>query len=204
MDSPRHPDDTIYLLAIPSRERLVRVLRHILDENEFLSPYGVRSLSRHHRDHPFELWVDGEVRRVEYVPGESRDGMFGGNSNWRGPVWFPGNHLLIEALERYHHFYRDTLQVECPTGSGRMMTLGEVAGELRRRLASLFLADGQGRRPAQGGDGRFASDPHWRDLVLFYEYFHGDDGRGLGASHQTGWTALVSLMLNDLGRMKTS
>src|SRR5436305_1782687 len=143
-----------------------------------------------------------EVRRVEYVPGESHDGMFGGNSNWRGPVWFPGNYLLIEALERYHHFYRDTLQVECPTGSGRMMNLNAVAGELRRRLAALFLADAEGRRPVYGADGRFATDPHWKDLVLFYEYFHGDDGRGLGASHQTGWTALVSLILNDLGRKK--
>ncbi|HEY4575206.1 MAG TPA: glucosidase, partial [Thermoanaerobaculia bacterium] len=148
------------------------------------------------------LRFGGEVRRVEYVPGESHDGMFGGNSNWRGPVWFPGNYLLIEALERYHHFYRDTLQVECPTGSGRMMNLNAVAGELRRRLANLFLADAQGRRPAHGAEGRFAADPHWKDLILFYEYFHGDDGRGLGASHQTGWTALVSLILNDLGRKK--
>jgi hypothetical protein len=204
MESPKRPDDTVYLLAIPSRERLVRVLRTVLDENEFLSPFGVRSLSRLHREHPFELAVDGEVRRVEYVPGESRDGMFGGNSNWRGPIWFPANYLLIEALERYHHFYHDTLKVECPTGSGQMMSLDEVAAELRRRLASLFLADPQGRRPAHGNDPRFAADPHWKDLVLFYEYFHGDDGRGLGASHQTGWTALASLILNDLGRKKPS
>jgi hypothetical protein len=202
MESPKRPDDTVYLLAIPSRERLVRVLRTVLDEAEFLSPFGVRSLSRLHREHPFELAVDGEVRRVEYVPGESRDGMFGGNSNWRGPIWFPANYLLIEALERYHHFYHDTLKVECPTGSGTMMNLDEVAAELRRRLASLFLADPQGRRPAHGNDPRFATDPHWKDLVLFYEYFHGDDGRGLGASHQTGWTALASLILNDLGRRK--
>jgi hypothetical protein len=202
MDSPRRPGDTVYLLAIPSRERLERVLRHVLDESEFLSPHGVRSLSRVHREHPFELAVDGEVRRVEYVPGESRDGMFGGNSNWRGPVWFPSNYLLIEALERYHHFYRDTLAVECPTGSGRMMNLDQVARELRRRLAALFLADTEGRRPCHGGEPRFAADPHWKDLLLFHEYFHGDDGRGLGASHQTGWTALVSLILNDLGRKK--
>jgi len=204
MESPQHPDDTIYLLAIPSRERLVRMLRHVLSEAEFLSPYGVRSLSRAHLANPFELQFDGEVRRVEYVPGESHDGMFGGNSNWRGPVWFPMNYLVIEALERYHHFYRDTLTVECPTGSGRMLTLQQVAGELRRRLAALFLAGAGGRRPYNGSDGRFAADPHWKDLVLFYEYFHGDDGRGLGASHQTGWTALVSLVLNDLGRMKKS
>jgi hypothetical protein len=135
---------------------------------------------------------------VEYVPGESRDGLFGGNSNWRGPVWFPLNYLLIEALERYHHFYHDTLTVECPTGSGRMMTLDEVARELRQRLANLFLADEEGRRPCHGGERRFAEDPHWRDLLLFHEYFHGDDGRGLGASHQTGWTALSALILNDL------
>ena len=202
MESPRRPGDTIYLLAIPSRERLERVLRHVLDESEFLSPHGVRSLSRIHREHPFELAVDGGVRRVEYVPGESRDGMFGGNSNWRGPVWFPSNYLLIEALERYHHFYHDTLRVECPTGSGRMMTLDQIAGELRRRLAALFLADAEGRRPCHGGDPRFAADPHWKDLLLFHEYFHGDDGRGLGASHQTGWTALAALILNDLGRKK--
>jgi hypothetical protein len=200
MESPQRPGDTVFLLAIPSRERLVRVLRYVLDESEFLSPHGVRSLSRLHRERPFELRVDGEVHRVEYVPGESRDWMFGGNSNWRGPVWFPMNYLLIEALERYHYFYHDTLEVECPTGSGVMMTLKEVAQELRRRLAALFLPDTGGRRPCHGGEPRFATDPHWKDLLLFYEYFHGDDGRGLGASHQTGWTALVSLILDDLGR----
>jgi hypothetical protein len=202
MESPRRPGDTVFLLAIPSRERLVRVLRYVLDESEFLSPHGVRSLSRLHRERPFELPVDGQIHRVEYVPGESRDWLFGGNSNWRGPVWFPMNYLLIEALERYHYFYHDTLKVECPTGSGVMMTLKEVAGELRRRLAALFLPDAGGRRPCHGGEPRFAADPHWKDLLLFYEYFHGDDGRGLGASHQTGWTALVSLILDDLGRRK--
>jgi hypothetical protein len=202
MESPQRPGDTVFLLAIPSRERLVRVLRCVLDESEFLSPYGVRSLSRLHRERPFELPVDGQIHRVEYVPGESRDWLFGGNSNWRGPVWFPMNYLLIEALERYHYFYHDTLKVECPTGSGVMMTLNQVAQELRRRLATLFLPDAGGRRPCHGGEPRFAADPHWKDLLLFYEYFHGDDGRGLGASHQTGWTALVSLILNDLGRRK--
>jgi hypothetical protein len=200
MESPRRPDDTTYLLAIPSRERLVRVLRYALDETEFLSPHGIRSLSRFHLQHPFELAYGGEISRVQYVPGESQDWLFGGNSNWRGPIWFPANYLLIEALERYHHFYHDTLKVECPTGSGQMMTLDQVAGELRRRLAGLFLADAAGRRPCFGGDPRFAADPHWKGLLLFHEYFHGDDGRGLGASHQTGWTALVALMLNDLGK----
>ncbi|HKV11524.1 MAG TPA: glucosidase [Thermoanaerobaculia bacterium] len=198
--STRRPGDTLRLLAIPSRERLVRVLRCVLSESELLSPYGVRSLSRSHREHPFELAMDGQVHRIEYVPGESRDGLFGGNSNWRGPVWFPLNYLLIESLEKYHYFYQDTLRVECPTGSGRMMTLDEVARELRARLARLFLADASGRRPCHGGDRRFAEDPHWRDLLLFHEYFHGDDGRGLGASHQTGWTALSALVLNDLAR----
>jgi hypothetical protein len=200
MESPQRPDDNVYLLAIPSRERLVRVLRYVLDENEFLSPHGVRSLSRVHLDHPFELRIDGEVHRVEYVPGESRDWMFGGNSNWRGPIWFPLNYLLIEALERYHHFYHDTLKVECPTGSGNLMTLDEVATELRRRLARLFLARRDGTRPCHGGNRRFAEDPHWKDLLLFHEYFHGDSGKGLGADHQTGWTALAALILNDLAR----
>ena len=200
MESPQRPGDTVYLLAIPSRERLVRVLRHVLDENEFLSDHGIRSLSRVHREHPFELRLDGEVHRVEYVPGESRDWMFGGNSNWRGPLWFPLNYLLIEALERYHHFYHDTLKVECPTGSGNLMTLDEVATELRRRLARLFLTAPDGSRPCHGGDRRFAEDPHWKDLLLFHEYFHGDTGKGLGADHQTGWTSLAALILNDLAR----
>ncbi len=198
MESPRHPDDTMRLLAIPSRDRLVRVLRYVLDEEEFLSPHGVRSLSRVHLARPYEFPVDGQVYSVRYEPGESRTGLFGGNSNWRGPVWFPLNFLLIEALEKYHHFYRDTVQVECPTGSGRLMNLDQVAQELRRRLARLFQPDHDGRRPCHGGDPRFAADPHWRDLLLFHEYFHGDDGRGLGASHQTGWTALAARVLNDL------
>jgi hypothetical protein len=183
------------LLAIPSRVRLERVLRRLLDENEFLSPHGVRSLSRFHRENPHLCWTGGRENRLAYVPGESDSAMFGGNSNWRGPVWFPVNYLLIEALERYHHFYGDALRVECPTGSGRWMNLQEVARELAQRLTRLFLPDGQGFRPCHGGERRFAEDPHWRDLVLFYEYFHGDDGRGVGASHQTGWTALVARLL---------
>jgi hypothetical protein len=200
VEAPAHPDDALRLLALSSRERLVRVLRYVLDENEFLSPHGVRSVSRVHREHPFVFPVGGETYDVRYVPGESDTWLFGGNSNWRGPVWLPLNYLLIEALEKYHHFYGDTLRVECPTGSGRMANLDEVARELRRRLASLFLAAPGGRRPCHGDDPLFAADPHWRDLLLFHEYFHGDNGRGLGASHQTGWTALAALILNDLGK----
>ena len=180
------------LLAIPSRERLRRVLRYVLDENEFLSPYGIRALSRFHKDTPYVFWAGGEAHRVDYVPGESNTGLFGGNSNWRGPIWFPVNYLLVEALERYHHFYGGSLQVECPTGSGRLMNLQQVADELASRLTSIFLPDGSGRRPCHGDDQRYATDPHWRNLALFYEYFHGDTGRGVGASHQTGWTALVA------------
>jgi hypothetical protein len=183
------------LLAIPTRQRLERVLRYLLDESEFLSPYGIRSLSRFHKDHPLLCPMAGEETRLNYVPGDSDSPMFGGNSNWRGPVWFPVNYLLIEALERYHHFFGDSLRVECPTGSGRLMNLSEVACEIAGRLQRLFLPDSSGRRPCHGNDRRFADDPHWRDLVLFYEYFHGDDGQGLGASHQTGWTSLVTRLL---------
>src|ERR1039458_4159743 len=163
----------------------------MLDENEFLSPYGIRSLSRIHREQPYVFHLDGQEYRVDYEPGGATTGFFGGNSNWRGPVWFPVNYLLIEALERYHHFYGDGLRVECPTGSGHLLNLQEVADELRCRLSRLFLPDAQGRRPCHGEERRYAEDPHWRDLVLFHEYFHGETGRGLGASHQTGWTALA-------------
>src|SRR5579871_3616274 len=179
------------LLAIPTREQLIRVLRYVLDEEEFLSPYGIRSISKYHAQHPFVFAAGGQEYRVDYRPGESDTALFGGNSNWRGPIWFPINYLLIETLEIYYLFYGDDLKVECPTGSGRMMTLIEVAHELGRRLGSLFLPDNNGRRPCHGDDARFANDPNWKDLVLFYEYFHGDTGRGLGASHQTGWTASV-------------
>jgi len=187
------------LLAIPSRHRLVRVLEYLLDPDEFLSPYGIRSLSAIHRTRPFVLPVNGEERRVQYDAGESTEPLFGGNSNWRGPVWFPTNYLLIEALERYHHFYGDTLRVECPTGSGRMMNLREVARELSGRLSALFLPDAQGRSPWQGGMRVFVESPHWRDLVWFFEYFHGDNGRGCGASHQTGWTALIARLRGNTG-----
>jgi hypothetical protein len=184
------------LLAIPSRPRLIRVLRTLLDTDEFLSPYGVRSLSRAHRDKPFSF--QGAV--VDYEPGESTSGVFGGNSNWRGPIWFPVNWLIIEALERYHHFYGADLQVECPTGSGRLMHLGQVAEELTRRLVRIFVAGEDGRRPCHGDARVYAESVEWRDLVLFYEFFHGEDGRGLGASHQTGWTALVTRCLERLAR----
>ncbi len=190
------------LLAIPSRERLIRVLRVLLDEAEFLSPYGIRSLSKAYAATPYEFPVGDQVHRVRYTPGEGDSGLFGGNSNWRGPVWFPINYLLIEALERYHHFYGETLQVECPTGSGQSMHLGQVASELSLRLTRLFLPGADDRRPFAGNDARFATDPHWRDLVLFHEYFHGDDGRGVGASHQTGWTALVTRCLEQQARLR--
>jgi hypothetical protein len=191
------------LLAIPSRERLERVLRYLLDETEFLSPHGIRSVSRVHREQPYQIEVEGTVHRVDYDPGESSTGLFGGNSNWRGPVWFPLNYLILEALERFHHFYGTDLRVECPVGSGQMLTLEQVAQELAGRLAGIFLADGTGRRPCHGTDPRFASDPHWNNLVLFHEYFHGDTGRGVGASHQTGWTALVLRCIEDRARRRT-
>ncbi|MGO9244827.1 MAG: MGH1-like glycoside hydrolase domain-containing protein [Verrucomicrobiia bacterium] len=190
------------LLAIPSRERLERMLRYMLDENEFLSPFGIRSVSKYHERNPYVFHVNGSEYRVDYEPGESNSGLFGGNSNWRGPIWFPGNYLLIEALERYNHFYGDALKVECPTGSGHLMNLQQVADELRARLARIFLPDASGRRPCHGAEARYATDPHWKDLVLFYEYFHADNGRGCGASHQTGWTALAARCLEDTPRAR--
>jgi hypothetical protein len=192
------------LLAVPSRQRLERVLRYMLDEREFLAPGGIRSLSQIHREHPYVFHVEGREFRVDYVPAESDTGLFGGNSNWRGPIWFPMNYLLVEALERYHRFYGDTFRVECPTGTGRMMNLGEVASEIAFRLARTFLPDAGGRRPCHGNDRRFAEDPHWKDLVLFHEYFCGDSSRGVGASHQTGWTALAVRFIEDLARNRTS
>ena len=183
------------LLAIPCRHRLERVLARMFDETEFLSPHGIRSLSRAHAAEPYVFHADGETHTVAYVPGESDTWLFGGNSNWRGPVWFPLNYLLAEALERYHHFYGDRFTVEYPTGSGRRMTLGAVARDLHSRLAGLFRPDASGRCPYHGSDPRFTQDRHWRDVVCFHEYFDGDTGRGLGASHQTGWTALVASCL---------
>ena len=189
-------------MAIPSRERLERVLHYLLDENEFLSPYGIRSLSRFHRDHPYILRHDGQEYRVDYDPGESTTGLFGGNSNWRGPIWFPLNYLLIEALERYYHFYRNTLLVEFPTGSGRQMNLKQVAEELSGRLCKLFQSGPDQKRACNGDDRHFANEPSWTNLIRFHEYFHGETGRGLGASHQTGWTALVIRLLENLAKTK--
>ena len=161
----------------------------MLDESEFLSPYGIRSLSRYHLEHPFVLDVHGYEYRVGYVPAESDSGMFGGNSNWRGPIWMPVNLMLLRALMNLHTYYGDDFKVECPTGSGSWMTLAEVAHELARRLISIFVRDDDGRRPVYGGTTKFQEDPHWRDLILFYEYFHGDNGAGIGASHQTAGPA---------------
>jgi hypothetical protein len=187
------------LLSIVSLGQLVRVLRCMLDEDEFLSPYGVRSLSKFHRDHPYVLNFNGQSYRVDYEPGESQTGLFGGNSNWRGPVWFPLNFLLIEALQKFHYYYQQDLKVECPVGSGQMKTLWDVAADLSRRLTHLFLRGPDGRRPVYGDNEIFQTDPHCRNLLLFYEYFHGDNGVGLGASHQTGWTGLVAKLIQQSG-----
>ena len=187
------------LLAIAYRDRLERVLKIMLDEEEFLSPYGIRAVSRFHKDCPYILEVDGREHRVDYEPGESSSGLFGGNSNWRGPIWFPVNYLLIESLQKFHHYYGDDFKIECPTGSGNMMNLWEVSQELSRRLSHIFLNDAAGHRPVFGESEKFRSDPHFRDHVLFYEYFHGDNGSGAGASHQTGWTGLVAKLLQQSG-----
>lgn len=185
------------ILAIPSKEHLKRILRYVLDEAEFLSPYGIRSLSKVHEKHPYKLTVHNETHTVDYVPGEGNSYMFGGNSNWRGPIWFPLNHLIIDALERYYHFYGDTFKVEYPWGSGKFLNLQEVRIELNRRLCRLFQPDRKGLRPCHGQNVHYAQDPHWKDLVLFHEYYHAETGRGLGASHQTGWTALISKVLEE-------
>src|SRR4029078_8793661 len=180
------------LASILDETRLRRVLAKMLDENEFLSEFGVRSLSRFHADHPYVFNVGGQEYRVSYLPAESDTGMFGGNSNWRGPIWMPVNALIIRALLQYYLYYGDDFKVECPTGSGRQMNLYQVAEEISRRLANIFLKDKNGRRPVYGGARKFQEDPHWRDLILCCEYFHGDNGAGLGASHQTGWTGVVA------------
>jgi hypothetical protein len=190
------------LLSIPSTKQLKRLLAYVLDEKEFLSPYGIRSLSRIHAEYPYRLTLENKDYGIDYCPGDSNTDFFGGNSNWRGPVWFPINHLLIEALERYYDFFGESLTVEFPTHSGKFSSLREIALDLKRRHASLFQADDDGKRPCHGTDERYAKDPGWKDLVLFYEFFHGDTGRGHGASHQTGWTSLVSLHLEHLARAK--
>ncbi len=187
------------LLSVAYRERLEKVLKVMLDENEFLSPYGIRAVSRFHKDNPYILHVNGAEHRVDYEPAESSTGLFGGNSNWRGPVWFPVNYLLIESLQKFHHYYGDDLKVECPTGSGNLMNLWEVSEELSRRLSHIFLRNDDGKRAVFGSDEKFQTDPNWRDYVLFYEYFHGDTGAGVGANHQTGWTGLVAKLLHQSG-----
>jgi hypothetical protein len=187
------------LLSIVSREQLRRVLRFMLDENEFLSPYGIRAISRFHKENPYMLQVNGTAHRVDYEPAESSTGLFGGNSNWRGPIWFPLNYLLIESLQKFHHYLGEDFKVECPTGSGQMLTLWEVAGEISKRLSRIFLLDANQRRPVFGNIEKFQTDPNWRDLIPFHEYFNGDNGSGIGASHQTGWTALVAKLLQQSG-----
>jgi hypothetical protein len=186
-------------LSLVNRHRLKRVLRYMLDETEFLSAYGIRAISRFHRDHPYTLHVDGMEYRVDYEPAESSTGLFGGNSNWRGPIWFPVNYLLIESLQKFHFFLGDGYKVECPTGSGQMSDLWKVAGEISQRLTRIFMRNEDGRRPVFGGTEKFQTDPYWRDFIPFHEYFHGDNGAGIGASHQTGWTALVAKLIQQYG-----
>ncbi len=187
------------ILALINPERLRRILSKMLDENEFLGPHGVRSVSKFHEQHPYLFHVQGQEYRVDYLAAESNTGMFGGNSNWRGPVWMPVNAILIRAILNFYVYYGDNFKIECPTGSGRMMNLFEVAKEISDRLAGIFLRDAQGRRPVYGGTAKFQEDPHWRDLILFHEYFHGDNGAGLGASHQTGWTGVVAKLIQLFG-----
>jgi hypothetical protein len=189
------------LLSIVNKQKLEKILAYMLDEKEFLGPHGLRSLSRYHLDNPFCFWVGHQEFKVQYLPAESNNGMFGGNSNWRGPVWMPVNMLMLRALLHLYAFYGDDFKVECPTGSGNRMTLFEVAKELGNRLAGTFLRGPDGQRPVYGGTKKFQEDPHWRDLILFYEYFHGDNGAGLGASHQTGWTGLIAHIIDFFGRM---
>jgi hypothetical protein len=189
------------LFSILNKKKLERVLRYLLDENEFLGPHGIRALSRYHLDHPFQFWVGSQEYKVQYLPAESNTGMFGGNSNWRGPVWMPVNLMIVRALLNLYGFYGDDFKVECPTGSDQYKTLFEVAEEIQKRLASTFLRGADGKRPVYGGTKVFQEDPHWRDLILFYEFFHGDNGAGLGASHQTGWTGTIALLMDFFGRV---
>lgn len=192
------------LLSIARAFRMKKTLQRVLDEGAFLSPYGIRALSREHLDQPYVFNCHGRRYEVKYLPAESDSGLFGGNSNWRGPIWMPVNYLLVASLRRFHSFYGDDFKVECPTGSGVMMTLAEVADEIARRLCRIFLADADGKRPVLGQYERIASDPHFRDHILFHEYFHGDIGRGVGASHQTGWSGLVANLIDELNRPPAS
>jgi hypothetical protein len=199
VETQSHDGSVRRFLSLVDRHRLRSVLRYMLDEQEFLSPYGIRALSRYHKDHPYVLSAMGREHRVDYEPAESGTGLFGGNSNWRGPIWFPVNYLLIESLQKFHYFLGDGYTVEYPTGSGRAIPLNQVAAELSRRLTHLFLLDRQGRRPVFGGAKKFHADPLWRDAIPFHEYFHGDNGAGIGASHQTGWTGLVAKLIQQSG-----
>jgi hypothetical protein len=188
------------LLSLVNRKQLLSVLGYMLNEQEFFSPHGIRSLSRYHHEHPFVFHLNGQEFRVGYEPAESTTGLFGGNSNWRGPIWFPVNFLLIEALQRFHHYYGDALTVECPIGSGRQLTLWQVAAEISHRMTRIFLRSVDGTRPAFRGMQQFQEDPQWRDLIYFHEFFDGDNGAGIGASHQTGWTGLVAKLIEQSGR----
>jgi hypothetical protein len=190
-----------HILSLVNEDKLRRILTRMLDEERFLGPHGIRSLSKWHLEHPYEFDVGDTAYRVQYEPAESTSGMFGGNSNWRGPVWFPVNVLIVRALLQHYQYYGDDFTIECPTGSGNQMTLFEVAKEISDRLVSTFLTDESGRRPVYGGTEKFQTDEHWRDLVLFYEYFHGDNGAGLGASHQTGWTGVVARLIQLFGEV---
>jgi len=189
------------IIALLNPDKLRRVLGKMLDEQEFLGDYGIRSLSKYHLDHPYILNMEGHENRVDYLPAESNSGLFGGNSNWRGPIWVPVNAVIVRALLSFYIYYGDNFKIECPTGSGRLMNLYEVAKEIVDRLTKIFGRDERGRRPVYGGAEKFQSDPHWRDHILFYEYFHGDNGAGLGASHQTGWTGLVGGLIELFGRL---
>jgi len=189
------------LLSVVNKRKLERILKYMLDENEFLGPYGIRSLSKYHEQHPYSFWIGSQEYKVQYLPAESDTGMFGGNSNWRGPVWMPVNGLLVRGLLNLYQFYGEEFKVECPTGSGKYMNLFEVAQEITRRLENLFLRDKKGNRPVYGGAKKFQEDPYWRDYILFYEYFHGDNGAGLGASHQTGWTGAIARLMDVFARV---
>ena len=187
------------LLALCDEHKLRRILNRMLDEEEFLSDHGIRSLSKFHKEHPYSMMVNGQKFEVAYLPGDSDSGMFGGNSNWRGPIWIAVNFLLVEALLRFYMFYGDSLKVECPTGSGDEMHLGKVAENIQHRLTGMFLRDVNGRRPINDGNEMLDFDPNWKDCLWFYEFFDGDTGRGLGASHQTGWTGLIAKIIHDTG-----